>query len=52
MKAVKDDWVNLNRWLTAAHLHSQLVQDGARFVRIQTDVNCLESILWQALKLS
>ncbi|MFM7426233.1 MAG: CGNR zinc finger domain-containing protein [Elainella sp.] len=45
-----DDWANLNRWLTVAYSHSQLVRDGARYVRIQTEDNCLESILWQIVR--
>lgn len=45
-----DDWVHLNQWLTAAYLHSQLVWDGARFVRTQTDIDCLESVLWQVVR--
>lgn len=44
-----DDWANLNRWLGDSYLHSQLVWDGAKFVRIQ-EINCLESILWQVVR--
>lgn len=45
-----DDWADLNRWLVAAYSHSQLLWDGARFVRSQTDTDCLESILWQTAR--
>ncbi|MGL5834543.1 MAG: CGNR zinc finger domain-containing protein [Waterburya sp.] len=47
---VPSDLTHLNDWLTAAYSHSQLIWDGTRFIRIQANLERLESILWQVVR--